>query len=161
MNQKSIADVLRAHAFFRDLPDADVEFIAGCGRNKIVKAGEWLAHEGDPADTFYILRSGKASIIAHIPQRGEVILQTVTGDDVVGWSWLFPPYQWTFSVRALDTVHAVELNGVCLREKCDRDNSMGYRLMKKFVEFMTSRVRATRMQLMDVYGSTDAREKWR
>jgi CRP/FNR family cyclic AMP-dependent transcriptional regulator len=161
MNPKSIGDLLSAHAFFRDLPKEDTEYIAGCGINKVFKAGDWIAREGDPADTFYILRSGRAAIITHIPQRGEIVVQTVSGDDIVGWSWLFAPYQWTFGIRALDTVHAIELNGKCLREKCEQDTAMGYRLMKKFVEFMTSRLRATRIQLLDIYGSNSAKEKWR
>jgi CRP/FNR family cyclic AMP-dependent transcriptional regulator len=161
VSQRSIGEILKAHAFFRDLPPQDVEFIASCGINKVIKAGDWLAREGDEADTFYILRSGRAAVVTRVLQHGEVVIQTVAGDDVVGWSWLFPPYRWTFGICALDTVHAVQLNGKCLREKCDRDAAMGYRLMKKFAEFMTSRLRATRMQLMDIYGPRTSGSQWR
>jgi CRP/FNR family cyclic AMP-dependent transcriptional regulator len=161
VSQKSIVELLKAHAFFQDLPPQDVEFIAGCGINTVIKPGDWIAREGDDADTFYILRSGRAAIVTHVLHRGDVVVQTVAGDDIVGWSWLFPPYRWTFGIRALDTVHAIQLDGKCLRGKCDRDVAMGYRLMKKFAEFMTSRLRATRMQLMDVYGLQNSGGKWR
>jgi CRP/FNR family transcriptional regulator, cyclic AMP receptor protein len=88
-----------------------------------------------------------------VPGRGGLTVQTVDEGDVVGWSWLFPPYRWHFDARALDSVRAVAFDGACLRRKCDEDNSLGYELLGRFSPVMLERLQATRMQLLDVYGN--------
>ncbi len=153
MSIRSIDQLLSEHLFFRDLPSDDVKFISRCGKNVVFKEGARIAEEGDSADEFYVLRTGTVSIETHIPHKGSVRLQTVNAGEILGWSWLLPPYRWNFDVRALETVHAVALNGKCLREKCENDTALGYRLMKKFSAIMIERLRATRLQLLDVYAA--------
>jgi hypothetical protein len=87
------------------------------------------------------------------PGRGAVTIQTVDEGDVVGWSWLFPPFRWHFDARALDSVRAVAFDGACLRDKCDDDHSLGYELLRRFSPVMLARLQATRLQLLDVYGN--------
>jgi hypothetical protein len=65
---------------------------------------------------------------------------------------LFPPYRWHFDGRALTVVRAIDFNGMCLRAKCDADHDLGYDLMQRFAQTMMSRLQATRLQLLDVYG---------
>ena len=98
---------------------AHLELIAGCGQNTGFEAGEYLFREGDQADTFYLVRHGRVQLETFVPGRGAVTIQTVDEGDVVGWSWLFPPYRWHFDARALDLVRAVAFDGACLRGKCD------------------------------------------
>ena len=155
MSVRTIDLILKEHLFFQSLPAEDVKLISACGKNVSFKAGTLIAEEGNPSDEFYLIRSGKVSIETPVPQRGSVSLQTLGDGDLLGWSWLFPPYRWTFDARAIDTVNAITLNGRCLREKCEKDNGLGYRLMKKFSEIMTERLRATRLQLLDVYGGPE------
>jgi CRP/FNR family transcriptional regulator, cyclic AMP receptor protein len=138
---------------FRGLPAAHLELIAGCGRNTGFEAGEYLFREGEQADTFYLLRHGRVTLETFVPGRGGLTVQTVDEGDVVGWSWLFPPYRWHFDARALDSVRAVAFDGACLRRKCDEDNSLGYELLGRFSPVMLERLQATRMQLLDVYGN--------
>jgi CRP-like cAMP-binding protein len=138
---------------FRGLPAAHLELIAGCGRNTGFEAGQYLFREGDQADTFYLLRHGRVMLETFVPGRGALTVQTVDEGDVVGWSWLFPPYRWHFDARALDSVRSVAFDGACLRRKCDEDNSLGYELLGRFSPVMLERLQATRMQLLDVYGN--------
>lgn len=156
MTMKSLGEILSEHLFFQDLPPDNVEFISGCGKNVVFRQGALIAEEGAAANEFYVIRSGTVSIETHVPQKGSTRLQTLKAGDILGWSWLFPPYRWTFDSRALDTVHAIALNGKCLREKCEKDTALGYRLMKKFSQIMTERLRATRLQLLDIYAPPPA-----
>lgn len=149
---KTIADLLRDHPFFRDLAAADLEFIGGCGENAIYSAGDYLARENEPADHFFVIRTGRVAVETFLPDRGPLCLQTLHDGDVFGWSWLFPPYLWTFDARALDEVHAMRLNGKCLREKCEEEPRLGFQLMKRFARMATERLQAARIQLLDVYG---------
>lgn len=138
---------------FQSLSAAQLELIAGCGQNTGFEAGDYLFREGGQADTFYLLRQGRVQLEIFAPGRGAVTIQTVDEGDVVGWSWLFPPYRWHFDARALDSVRAVAFDGACLRGKCDDDHSLGYELLRRFSPVMLERLQATRMQLLDVYGN--------
>ena len=150
MSTQNLSEILEAHPFFKDLPKGDRQLLAGCGQNVVVSRSTFLAHEGDAADRFFVIRSGLVAVEIHGPS-GPQVLQTLGAGEVLGWSWLFPPYKWTFDVRVVETLHAVALDGKCLRGKCEADPAMGYRLMKRFAEMMTARLRLTRLQLLDVY----------
>ena len=152
---KTLADELAEHPFFAELPADYIGIIAGCGQNEVFKAGAVIAEEGSEANEFYIVRKGRIAIQVHAAPGGTALLQTLDGGDVLGWSWLFPPYRWSFEARAVQDVHAIKLDGACLREKCKIDPRMGYDLMKRFSRIMTRRLEATRLQLLDLYGKVD------
>lgn len=149
---KSIASLLRAHPFFQGLNESDLDFIGGCGENRIYRAGEYLARENEPADHFFVIRKGRVAVETFLPNHGALCLQTLHDGDIFGWSWLFPPYVWTFDAHALDEVHTTRLGGKCLREKCEADPKLGFELMKRFARIATERLQAARIQLLDVYG---------
>ena len=134
------------------LPDYRA-LIAGCGKNVVFDAGQLIARDAEPADRFFAIRHGRVSIELHSPERGSLILQTLEAGDIVGWSWLFPPYRWTFDVRAIEQVRAISFDGACLRGKCERDPAMGYDFMKRFAQTFMQRLQAARLQLLDLYGS--------
>ncbi len=149
---KTIADELAEHPFFAGLPSHYVEVLSGCGENAIYKADSLIAAEGSRADLFFVLRSGRVALeLQHAPQP-PVRIQTLDAGDVVGWSWLFPPYRWSFDVRAVQDVRAIRLSGRCIRDHCDEDPAMGYALMQRFSRLMMQRLEATRLQLLDLYG---------
>ena len=85
--------------------------MAGCAVNVHFRAGQHLFHEGEPADTFYVIRHGRVSIEVHAPAGPPVVVDTAHDDDVVGWSWLVPPYRWTFDARATDETSASRSTG--------------------------------------------------
>src|SRR5262245_39587933 len=151
--EKDIDALLAEHPFFKDLKDSYRALIAGCGKNVRFESGRLLAKTEDPANEFFAIRHGRVSIELHSPERGPLILQTIEAGDILGWSWLFPPYRWTFDVRALEEVRAVSFDGECLRGKCERDPAMGYDFMKRFAQVFMRRLQAARLQLLDLYGT--------
>ncbi len=153
---KTLDELVAESPIFAGLSPENLELIAGCAVNTGFKAGEYLFRENDPADSFYLVRHGRVTLEMFVPGRGSVTIDTVEEGDVVGWSWLFPPYRWHFDARALDLVRAVAFDGACLRGKCAEDHSLGYELMKRFGQVMTERLQATRIRLLDVYGYTVA-----
>lgn len=153
MTIKHIPEILKEHPFFKDLREEYIELLAGCGTNQIIKPGKLILEEGKPADHFYLIRQGTVAVELHVPHRGAVQLQTLHEGDVLGWSWLFPPYKWTLDASAIDTVHVVCMDAKCLRGKCEKDTALGYTLMKTFSQLMAERLQATLFQLLDVYGN--------
>ncbi len=150
---RAIADLLNEHPFFAGLSPGQIELIAGCGVNIHLAPDASVFDEGQPADTFYVLRRGSVAVEIAVPDREPMVVETVGAGDVLGVSWLLPPYRWTFDGRAQSEVTAVELDAACLRGKCDDDPVLGYELYKRFAGLMRDRLQATRLQLLDVYGS--------
>lgn len=150
---KSIHDLLREHSFFSGISPADTELIAGCGINRHFKSGEYLAREGEPADHFYVVRKGLISVELYSPTHGSIPIQTMNPGEVVGFSWIFPPYRWSMDLLAKEETSLVQVDGACLRGKCEKDPRMGYDLMKRFARMMSDRLNASRVQLLDLYGN--------
>jgi CRP-like cAMP-binding protein len=137
---------------FRGMAAGHLELIAGCAVNRVFEDGDFLTREGDPADTFFVIRRGAVALEAHVPQRGPLLIETLHEHDLVGWSWLVPPYRTQFDVRATGTTHTIAFDGACLRGKCDEDPVLGYDLLRRFAAVLLERLQATRLRLIDVYG---------
>ena len=135
-----------------DLSAEHREVIAGCGVNVTFASGAYLMREGEVADTFYVLRRGTVAIETFVPVRGPATLETVHPGDLVGWSWLVPPYRTMFDVRALEPVGALAFDGRCLRGKCAEDAALGRALLERVTVVIVERLQATRMRLLDLYG---------
>jgi CRP/FNR family cyclic AMP-dependent transcriptional regulator len=149
----SIDKLVAAHPLFAGLADGDVELVAGCAHNVVFKPGDLLFAEGGDADTFYLIRRGQVSIDVHAPGRGPVVIETRGPGDVVGWSWLVPPYRWTFDARAHDAVGAIAIDGACLRAKAQADPAFGYALLSRVSTELLAQLQATRLRLLDLYGN--------
>ncbi len=151
-----LEELLAKHPFFDKLSPEDVELVAGCAANARFAAEEYLAHEGDPADYFYIIREGQVGLEVQGPGRGPLTLLTSGAGDLVGFSWLMPPHRWVFDIRALSVVRALMFDGECLRRKCEQDPRLGYELMKRVAHHMTRQLNTVLMRLPDVYGEPAA-----
>jgi CRP-like cAMP-binding protein len=149
---ETLAELIASSPVFAGLTDDDLALVAGCAKNTGFKDGDLLFREGDDADTFYLVRRGRVAFELHTPDRGGLVIDTADPGDVVGWSWLFPPYRWHFDARAVDEVRAIAFDGACLRGKCADDTRLGYELMQRFAAVMIDRLQHTRFRLLDVYG---------
>lgn len=152
MKKLSLEPILSEHPLFRDLATEYLDFIVGCASNAKFQAGEFLCREDEKADRFYLIREGRVSVRIPAPPRGSIVIETLDEGDVLGWSWLFPPYRWHFNAVASQLTRAIALDGKCLRAKCEENHDLGFELMKRFAQIMTSRLESTRLQLLDVYG---------
>lgn len=152
MRTSSLEPVLSKHPFLEGLKPRHLELIVGCASNVRFDAGKFIFRQGQEADKFYIIRQGLVSLELYSPQKGAISLQTLRDGDILGWSWLIPPYNWRFDARALELTRAIALDGKCLRGKCDDDHDLGYELLKRFSDVMAKTLEAARLQILDVYG---------
>lgn len=152
MDIKRLETMLAKHPFFDGVSPEYVKFVAGCGRNVVFEPDAFILHEGDPADHFYIIRHGSAAVMAYRRRQGSITLQTLHDGDILGGSWLVPPFKYYFDAKALTLVRAVSFDANCLRGRCEVDHELGYQMMQRFATVMTQRLNATRLQLLDVYG---------
>jgi CRP-like cAMP-binding protein len=152
MNDRDLAGALHGHPTFATLDEHCLGIVVACARSVEIPAGAELFREGEAADRCYAVLTGRVELQVHVPTRGVVTVETLGAGDVVGWSWLFPPYQYQFDAIATDAIHAVELDGVRLRNACARDDHLGSVLMHRFARAVTAHLQATRLRLVDVSG---------
>ena len=149
---QTIEQLLAEAPVFDRMAHDQLAVIAGCAQNRPFKEGEYLMREGDPAGTFFLIRHGAVAMEIFVPQRGAVRIETIGDGDLLGWSWLVPPYRSHLDARAVGSVHTVAFDAICLRGKAEQDPVLGYELMKRFVPVIVERLQATRVRMLDVYG---------
>lgn len=147
---ETLERIIAEHAFFTGL-EQYADLLTGCASNVRFEAGAYIFKEGEKANEFYLIRAGKVALEVFAPQRKPITLATVSEGQILGWSWLVPPYRQRFHGRAVVPVRAIALNGKCLRAKCEENHDLGYEMLKRFAEIMEQRLESTLFQLIDVY----------
>ena len=148
---ETLERIIAEHPFFEGLESYYTELLTGCASNVKFAPGTYLFREGEEANQFYLIRAGKVALEMFTPYSRPLTVETLEQGDVLGWSWLVPPYIWNFHARALQETRAIALDGKCLRAKCEQDHDLGYEVLKRFSQLMVRRLHATRYQLLDVY----------
>jgi len=149
---EDLQSILAEHPFFKELPKEYLELVVGCASNVRFDAGKTIFREGEEANQFYLIRTGKVTVELMSPSKGPVIIETVTAGQILGWSWLIPPYTWHFNSKAVELTRTIALDGKCLRTKCENDHHLGFELLKRFSDIMVRNFEASRLQLLDLYG---------
>ncbi|GLI92027.1 cyclic nucleotide-binding domain-containing protein [Methylocystis echinoides] len=150
---ENLERILSEHPFFSGLDKGFLELACGCARNARFESGAYIAHEGEAADQFYLLREGRVALQITAPGRGAATFLTLGPGDVFGVNWLVPPYRWTYDARTLDVTRAIAMDGKCLRNKCEADHHMGYDIMKRLMPIVIDRLHTTRLQFLDLYNA--------
>lgn len=150
---ETLERILSEHPFLKGLAPEYIQLIVGCAANVRFDAGEFIFREGEEANQFYVIRQGRVALSLFAPERGAIVIETLGEGDILGWSWLVPPYHWRFNAQAVELTRAIALDGKCLRAKCESDHDLGFELLKRFAHIIEQRLQATRLQLLDVYGA--------
>lgn len=153
MPTTNLEPYLAKHSFFSGLDSADIEEIAGCARNAAYRAGEYLFKQGENAEFFFVLREGDVVVEVPTARGSSIEISSLSENQILGWSWLMPPYKYQFDCRALKHTKVLAIDGRCLRGKCESNPRLGYELIKRFARVMTNRLQETRLQLLDLYGA--------
>jgi CRP/FNR family transcriptional regulator, cyclic AMP receptor protein len=146
MNQQ--ASIIASHPFFRRLPDSYLDRLAGAARHVSVPAGMRLFEEGGTARNFWLIDAGQVALDARIPGDGSVIIELLGRGDIVGLSWLQPPYQFRFGAVTTQPMQAFEFDAAAVRAACDEDPGLGYALISRFQAVTARRLQATRARVL-------------
>ncbi|EST39728.1 hypothetical protein N566_00320 [Streptomycetaceae bacterium MP113-05] len=115
-------------------------------------AGERLFQEGSPTDRFWTVRTGTVTLDMAVPGRRPASVETLHPGDLVGWSWLIPPYTWHLGAEALSPVRALEFDAREVREMCEADPELGRAVAIRVAEIIGHRLQQARARLLDLYG---------
>jgi CRP-like cAMP-binding protein len=144
---EKLDQALARHPFLQGLGLDYLQDIAACASEVAFEAGQYLLREKEDANEFYLILEGKVALGSFVAGRGFTTIQTLEGGEIVGWSWLVPPYRWRFDALAILPVRAIALDGKYLRERCEADHEFGYQLIKRVAQVIGERLTATRLRL--------------
>ncbi|GHK02255.1 hypothetical protein SY2F82_40520 [Streptomyces sp. Y2F8-2] len=134
------------------LPAAHRERLLGTGLDVSYPAGTRLFDEGGKADRFWLLRSGEVALDLYVPGRHPApVVETLGPGQLLGWSWISPPYRWHLGAEAVTAVEATQFPAADVLDVCAADPELGYALMRRFTEVVAERLQATRIRLLDLY----------
>ena len=148
MNMNPLQEAITRHNFFHGMRPEHSQLLVEGARSVPFKAGEILFREGEPANQFYLIQSGKVCLESLDPMRGTSVVEFIGPGDVLGWSWMFPPFSWHFQARAVEAGHAIVMNGGHLLVTAEGHPDFGYQLMKRMAQVVIHRLQATRKRLL-------------
>ena len=122
--------------------------LTDCARPVHFEKGQIIFREGEMANRFYLIEAGKVILESSEALGSPAIIDTVGPGDLLGWSWMFPPYTWQFTARAVESAAAIFFYGTILREYCEKDHSLGYELLKRMSAVMVKRLQAARKNML-------------
>ena len=97
---ETTADALAAHPFLHGLSRDHLAVLAGTACDVTFPARHRLFEDGGSANRFWLLQSGHVALDLHVPGQGRMKIDTIGMGELLGWSWLFPPYRWAFCAVA-------------------------------------------------------------
>lgn len=147
---EGLGPILAQHPFFTDMDPGALDIITGCCANEVVRAGSHLYRQGDPADKFYLLREGRVQLEIYVAGRPPITIETMEAGEIIGWSWLIPPYTWSNDAHAVEMTRLISVDGACLRRKMEADRVLGYEIFKRFVPIMARRLAQTRLRIVEL-----------
>jgi CRP-like cAMP-binding protein len=155
---ESLERTLAQHPFLAGLDRRYSRQLAGLASHKSFDAHQMICYEDHPANEFYLICRGKVAIETAVLGCESIVIQTLGPGEVLGWSWLLPPYAWHYSARAAEPTEVVALDGKSLRTRCEEDHDLGYQMMKRFALVIVQRLAATRARLLHYPDPTPAEE---
>ncbi len=155
---ESLEQSLAQHAFLAGLDRRHLRQLAGLASYESFPALRMVFDEGAPANELYLICKGKVAIETALLGCDAIQIQTLGEGEVLGWSWLLPPYQWHYSARTLEPTQVIALNGAALRTLCEKDHDLGYEMMKRFALVIVQRLAATRARFLSFPDPTPVKE---
>ena len=150
------AAVLATHPFLRGMSHEHLSVLAEAARDVTFPAKGRLFEDGGNATRFWLIRSGHVWLDLHVPGEGPVVIETIGIGELLGWSWMFPPYRWAFGAVAATAVEAFEFDAPMVRERCAADHELGYELNQRLNQVLARRLQATRIRLIERSGHSSA-----
>ena len=143
----------RATKLLNALPPPQRQRLMALAREVSFPEDARIFEAGGRADRFWVIRSGAVSLDQQVASVQRVTVASLGAGDLLGWSWLFPPYQWDFGAEAFSPVRAYEFEAQPVLKLCEEDPALGLTLVRIVAEILAHRLETTRVRLMDQYGS--------
>ena len=144
---------LAAHPFLRGMPDGQIAGLAEVATVVDVPAGHRFFEEGGHARRFWLIRDGRVALDLSVPGQPPLIVETLSGGDLMGVSWLSPPHEWQYGAEAMEPTSTFQLDGAAVLARCDADPALGYQFFVRLMTVATRRLHSSRIRMLDLYAA--------
>ena len=148
---ENLEKIVATHHFLEGLNKDFIEQILDCATTAEFSAGKAIFRQGEAAESCYLLVKGRVAVGLDSPEKGSLLVETLNAGDVLGWSWLVPPYKWRFNAVATAATHAIAINGGKLRALCEKNHELGFEVMKRFLSVIAQRIEMANMEILDLH----------
>src|SRR5215469_14788565 len=142
------AAALATHSFLHGISADQLDMLAKGARDVSFPARHRLFEDGGHATRFWLIQSGHVALDLHVPGEGPMVIETIGMGELLGWSWLFPPYKWAFGAVAVSPVEAFEFDAASVRASCAADPALGYEFTGRITRVLAGRLQTTRIRLI-------------
>ncbi len=149
---KQLENIIIANENFKTLLPEHIEQLASRASIIDLETGAFIFCQDGRADHFYMITKGSVGLEIHASGWGTVTLQSLRSGDLLGWSWMFPPYRWHFDVKTLESTQVIAFDAATVRDHFKKDSDFGCQVMKIVATNMMDRIVAARLQILDLYG---------
>jgi len=146
------------HPFLAGMNHTQLTLLTDCAVTRHFKTNQIILREGEFANGFYLVETGKVALESEAGFNESIPIQIVAAGDLLGWSWMFPPYVWQFSARAIEPTTTLFFYAAILRGYCEKDHSLGYELLKRISAVMVTRLQAAHDQMLSIHSGRRSRE---
>ncbi len=151
MDESTMLEALQSLDFTRGLESKHLAKLATMAHEAIFPADHVIFREGDPGELVYVIEEGQVAIDIKVPGKGRTVILTVGPGELLGWSSLFPAERKTAGARATTPTRAIALNAAQMRETMQSDHDLGCVLLWRVATIIAGRLKATRLQLLDIF----------
>jgi CRP-like cAMP-binding protein len=136
-----IKNRIAAHPIAQSLSDNALRVLMQGAREEKFEAGHLILRAHEPANSIYLIERGKVAIESQ-EAGGARPVQTIGAGELLGWSWLFPPFTWHLQARALERTAVIRLDGGHVLAVCETDHDVGYEIVKRMAQVLIQRLNA-------------------
>ena len=89
-----MAERVALHPFLAGMDHNHLALLTDCAIPVHFKKGQIVLQEGEFANRFYLIESGKVVLESGVEFGAQVAIEEIGSGDLLGWSWMFPPHVW-------------------------------------------------------------------
>ncbi len=153
MSDASLVDALRGVRFLEGIADQYLVQLASLAQLVEFREGQQIFREGDPAEKVYLVISGSVALEVCAPGVGCRRVLTVGSGEFLGWSPVLRQPRLTATARTLADTQVACLEASAVLALCEDQPPFGYEFMRRVALALAKRLRAARMQVLDIYGA--------
>ncbi len=155
MTPETILEAFQELEFTSNMDPTQLEQLSALAFEVSFAEGQWIFRETDVGELVYLIKEGKVALSISVPGQGRKSILTLGPGQILGWSSLFPSGRKTANARTVTPTRAYAFNASQLREAMDADHDLGCALLWEIANVIAGRLKATRLQLLDIFAPSE------
>jgi CRP/FNR family cyclic AMP-dependent transcriptional regulator len=151
MVKQNIKNILEDNLFFKEFNQEEIEILVKHSVFSSFNEGEFLLGRHQEAKYFYFIINGSVSLQVFSHEHGILELDNIQDGEILGWSWLVPPFAFHYDALALERTNAVYFDAVAIKNEMQKNHDFGFKMYSLFTPIIIERLQASRKNILELY----------